>query len=126
MFTNHFTFQDATHDDMLFTPVVENEVGEGDKAFLTDYPKNILISEDLELVPWMVGLTSSDGAFSAAFFPVFAQAGENNFTSNTSNTFLPSGSEMVTATRRTYHLILFQTTVLKFKMNHYFLYSHPL
>jgi hypothetical protein len=60
---------------MLFTPVVENEVGEGDEAFLTDYPKNILLSKDLELVPWMVGFTSSDGALLAAFFPQFFQAG---------------------------------------------------
>jgi hypothetical protein len=61
---------------MLFTPVVENEVGEGDEAFLTDYPKNILLSKDLELVPWMVGLTSSDAAFLAGFFPALFQAGE--------------------------------------------------
>jgi hypothetical protein len=75
MFTSHFTFQDDTHDFMLFTPVIENEVREGDEAFLTDYPKNILLSKDLELVPWMVGATSSDGAIMAAFFPDFFHAG---------------------------------------------------
>jgi hypothetical protein len=51
-------------------------VGEEDEAFLTDYPKNILLSKDLELVPWMVGLTSSDGALYTATFPEFSQAGE--------------------------------------------------
>jgi len=56
-----------------FTPVVENEVGEGDEAFLTDFPKNILRSKDLELVPWMVGLTTSDGALFTATFPQFNQ-----------------------------------------------------
>jgi hypothetical protein len=76
MFTSHFTFQDDTHDFMLFTPVVESEVGEGDEAFLTDYPKNILLSKDLELVPWMVGLTGSDAAVLAGFFPALFQAGE--------------------------------------------------
>jgi hypothetical protein len=60
---------------MLFTPVVENEVGEGDEAFLTDYAKNILLSKDLELVPWMVGFTSSDGAVISAFFPDLFHAG---------------------------------------------------
>jgi hypothetical protein len=61
---------------MKFVPVVENQPGEGDKAFLTDYPKNILLRKDLELVPWMVGLTSSDGALFSAFVPNFSQAGE--------------------------------------------------
>jgi hypothetical protein len=64
---------------MEFTPVVENEVGEGDEAFLTDYPKNILLSEDLELVPWLVGFTSSDGAYLLAVFPDFFQGGELKF-----------------------------------------------
>ena len=61
---------------MQFTPVVENDLGEGDEAFLTDYPKNILRSKDLQLVPWMVGLTSSDGGIMTAFHPAFTQAGE--------------------------------------------------
>jgi hypothetical protein len=61
---------------MKFVPVVENHLGEGDEAFLTDYPKNILLSKDLELVPWMVGLTSSDGALMTAFFPDHSQAGK--------------------------------------------------
>jgi len=74
--TSHFTFQDDKHDVMLFVPAVEDHVGEGDEAFLTDYPKNILLSKDLELVPWMVGLTSSDGALMTAFFPDFFPAGE--------------------------------------------------
>jgi hypothetical protein len=61
---------------MPFTPVVENHLGKGHKAFLTDYPKNILLSKDLELVPWMVGLTSSAGALVTFLFPDFSQAGE--------------------------------------------------
>jgi hypothetical protein len=76
MFTSHFIFQGDTDDFMLFTPVVENEVGEGDEAFLSDYPKNILLSKDLELVPWMVGLTSSDAALLVAFLPHLFQAGK--------------------------------------------------
>jgi hypothetical protein len=76
MFKRHFTFQDDTHNFMPFVPVVENHLGEGDEAFLTDYPKNILHSKDLELVPWMVGLTSSDGEIFKAFFPNLFQAGE--------------------------------------------------
>jgi hypothetical protein len=75
MFTSQFTFQDDAHNLIPFGPVVENHLGEGDEAFLTDYPKNILLSKDLELVPWMVGLTSSDGALFTAFFPDFSQAG---------------------------------------------------
>jgi hypothetical protein len=73
MFTRHFTFQD---DFILFTPVVENFLGEGDEAFLPDYPKNILLSKDLELVPWMVGLTSSEGGLLAAYSPDLLQAGK--------------------------------------------------
>jgi hypothetical protein len=61
---------------MKFVPVVENQVGKGDEVFLTNYPKNILLSKDLELVPWMVGLTSSDGALLPAFLPDASQAGE--------------------------------------------------
>ena len=76
MLTSHFTFQDDTHNFIKFTPVVENHQGEGDEAFLTDYPKNILLSKDLELVPWMVGLTSSDGALMRAYLPDSSQAGE--------------------------------------------------
>jgi len=63
---------------MPFSPVVENHVGEGDEAFLTDYPKNILLSKDLELVPWMAGLTSSEGALMTSFLPELSQAGEQN------------------------------------------------
>jgi len=76
MLTSHFTFQDDTHNILQFTPVVENHLGEGDEAFLTDYPKNILLSKDLELVPWMVGLTSSDGALMTAFVPDLFKPGE--------------------------------------------------
>ena len=71
MLTSHFIFQDDTDKGMKFTPVVENHVGEGDEAFLTDYPKNILLNKDIELVPWMVGLTSSDGALMTAYFVSF-------------------------------------------------------
>jgi hypothetical protein len=76
MLTSHFTFQDDTHNIIQFIPVVEYEMGEGDEAFLLDYPKNILLSKDLELVPWMVGLTSSDGAFFSIYVPDWFQAGE--------------------------------------------------
>jgi hypothetical protein len=106
---------------MLFTPVVENEVGEGDEVFLPDYPRNILLSKDLELVPWMVGLTSSDGAFLTSFFPDFAQAGETKILHQKRPiNICHLGNEIVTVTRRACHLILFQTTVIKFKTNHYF------
>jgi hypothetical protein len=63
---------------MKFVPVIENHLGEGDEAFLTDYPKNILLNKNLELVPWMVGLTSSDGAILAGFFHEIFLAGETN------------------------------------------------
>ena len=75
---------------MKFVPVVENHLGKEDKAFLTDYPKNILLTKDIELVPWMVGLTSSDGALLKAFLPDSFEAGEKTFTSKTSNKLLPS------------------------------------
>ena len=76
MLTSLFILQDDTANIIHFIPVVENHLGEGDEAFLTDYPKNILLSEDLELVPWMVGLTSSDGALMTTHLPDFSQAGE--------------------------------------------------
>ena len=90
MLTNHFTFQDDTNNIMLFTPVVENDLGEGDEAFLTDYPRNILLSKDIEVVPWMVGLTSSDGAIVAAFRPHIFQAGEAKLLHQKATTFLPT------------------------------------
>ena len=76
MLTSHLTFQVDKHNFMPFSPVVENHVGEGDEAFLTDYPKNILLSKDLELVPWMAGLTSSEGALMTTFLPELSQAGD--------------------------------------------------
>jgi len=76
MLTRLCTFQGDTANFMKFTPVVEKQLGEGDEAFLTDYPKNILLSKDLQLVPWMVGLTSSDGAILPVFLPDYSQAGE--------------------------------------------------
>jgi hypothetical protein len=107
---------------MKFTPVVENKRGEGDEAFLTDYPKNILLSEDLELVPWLVGVTSSDGAYCIAFFPdFFLQEGEPKFLhQKLPINFCHLVIEMVMVTRRACHLILFQTVVIKFKTSHYF------
>ena len=75
---------------MQFAPVVENDLGEGDEAFLTDYPKNILLSKDLQLVPWMVGLTSSDGARMTAVFPDFSQAGETKLLHQKATKFLPT------------------------------------
>jgi hypothetical protein len=80
MLTSSFNFQDDIHTLLKFTPVVENNTAVGDEPFLTDYPKNILLSEDLELVPWMVGLTSSDEAFFINFYPnFFLGAGEPEF-----------------------------------------------
>jgi hypothetical protein len=108
MLTSHFIFQDDTDNFMQFTPVVENHVGEGDEAFLTDYPKNILLNKDTELVPWMVGLTSSDGAFMTAFIPDFFQAGETKLLHQKHLiNFCHLGTAMVTLTRRAYHLKLF-------------------
>jgi len=89
MLTGLFIFQDDRDNFMRFIPVIENHLEEGDEAFLTDYPKNILRSKDLELVPWMVGLTSSDGALMTAFHPAFTQAGETKLLHKKHNTFLP-------------------------------------
>jgi hypothetical protein len=108
MLTSHFTFQDDTHNFIKFTPVVENHLGEGDEAFLTDYPKNILLSKDLELVPWMVGLTSSEGAIMTAFYPELLQAGETKLLHQKHLiNFCHLGTAMVTVTRRACHLKLF-------------------
>ena len=108
MLTSHFTFQDDTHNFIKFTPVVENHLGEGDEAFLTDYPKNILLSKDLELVPWMVGLTSSDGEIFEAFFPDIFQAGEaKRLHQKRLINFCHLGTAMVTVTRRACHVKLF-------------------
>jgi len=104
----HFTFQDDIPNDVLFVPAVENHVGEGDEAFLTDYPKNILLSKDLELVPWMVGLTSSDGALMTAAFPDLFQAGETKLLHQKHLiNFCHLGTEMFTVTRRACHLNMF-------------------
>jgi hypothetical protein len=75
-------------------------VGETDEAFLTDYPKNILLSEDLELVPWMVGLTTSDGALYTANFPEFNLAGKIKLLHKKCPiNFCHLGPEVVTITR---------------------------
>jgi hypothetical protein len=93
---------------MKFAPVVENHLGEGDEAFLTDYPKNILLSKDLELVPWMVGITSSDGVLMTAFYPEHSQAGQTKLLHQKHLiNFCHLGSEMATVTRRACHLKLF-------------------
>jgi len=76
MLTSLFIFQDDTDNIIKFNPVIENHQGEGDEAFLNDFPKNILLSKDLELVPWMVGLTSSEGALMTTFLPELSQAGD--------------------------------------------------
>lgn len=52
---------------ITFTPVIETQVGEGDEIFIGDYPMKILLSGDLGLVPWMVGITSREGGL----FPIF-------------------------------------------------------
>jgi hypothetical protein len=108
MLTTHFTFQNDKHNFILFTPVVENHLGEGDEAFLPDYPKNILLSKDLELVPWMVGLTSFDGALVPIFFPEIYPAGETKlYIKNVLIIFCHLGTVMVTISRRACHLKLF-------------------
>lgn len=61
MLTTLFSFQSSTISPMAFVPVIETQVGEGDEVFISDYPMNILLSDDLELVPWMVGITSREG-----------------------------------------------------------------
>jgi hypothetical protein len=93
---------------MQFVPVVENHLGEGDEVFLTDYPKNIMLSKNLELVPWMVGLTSSDGTLMTASFPGLFQAGETKLLHKKClKNFCHLGTAMVTVTRRECHLKLF-------------------
>jgi hypothetical protein len=105
MLTSHFTFKGGKHNFLKFGPVVENHVGEGDEAFLTDYPKNILLSKDLELVPWIVGLTSNDGALMSSFLSELSQAGETKLlhTKHLINS-CHLGTAMVTITRRACHL----------------------
>ena len=69
MLRSHFPFQAGSYNPLQFVPVVENRVYEGDEAFLTDYPKKILLSKDPELVPWMVGLTAREAGLFPSFFP---------------------------------------------------------
>jgi hypothetical protein len=108
MLTSHFIFQDDADNFMKFTPVIEYHVGEGDEAFLTDYPKNVLLSKDLELVPWMVGLTSSDGALLSGFLPDSSQAGETKLSHQKHLiNFFHLRTAMVTITGRACHLKLF-------------------
>jgi hypothetical protein len=38
-------------------------VGEGDEEFISDYPMKILLSGDLEPLPWMLGFVSKEGVF---------------------------------------------------------------
>jgi len=106
---------------MQFTPVVENHMGEEDEAFLSDYPKNILLSKDLEFVPWMVGLTSSDGALITFLLPNYSQAGETKLLHQKHVVnFCHLGNEIFTLNRRACHLKLFSTKVINLKANHYF------
>jgi hypothetical protein len=63
MLMNLFTLQAGRTSPVTFTPVVETQVGEGDEVFIGDYPMRILLSGDLEPVPWMVGFTSNEGVF---------------------------------------------------------------
>jgi len=105
MLKSHFNFQDETDNTMPFTPVVENHLGEGDEAFLTDYPKNILLSKNLKLVPWMVGLTSGDGALMPGFFSELPPAGETKLVHKKCLiNFCHLGTAMVRVTRRACHL----------------------
>jgi hypothetical protein len=56
----------------MFTPVIETQVGEEDEAFISDYPMKILLRGDLELVPWMVGITSKEGGIFANSETIFS------------------------------------------------------
>ena len=108
MLTSLFIFQDDTDNVLKFNPVIENHQGEGDEAFLTDYPKNILLSKDLELVPWMVGLTSSEGAPMTTFHPELSKAGDTKLLHQKHLiNFCHLGTEMVTINRRACHLNMF-------------------
>jgi carboxylesterase type B len=61
MLINVFTFQAVRTSIIAFTPVIETQVGDGDEVFINDYPMKIIASDDVELVPWMVGMTSREG-----------------------------------------------------------------
>jgi hypothetical protein len=63
MLINLSTFQVGRTSPITFTPVIETQMGEGDEMFINDYPMKILLSGDLELVPWVVGFTSNEGVF---------------------------------------------------------------
>lgn len=69
LYNADLTITAGSDTPLQFIPVVENRVYEGDEAFLTDYPKKILLSKDPELVPWMVGLTAREGGFFPFMFP---------------------------------------------------------
>ena len=59
-------------------------------------------------MPWIVGLTSSDGALWTGFFPDLFQAGEKKLLHQKRLTnFWPLGTAMVTVTGRARHLKLF-------------------
>ncbi|XP_069696448.1 esterase FE4-like isoform X2 [Periplaneta americana] len=54
----------GTFPTFAFLPVVEKDVGEGDEAFIPVEPlKYLLTTKDVDLVPWIVGMTSGEGAF---------------------------------------------------------------
>ncbi|XP_069696455.1 juvenile hormone esterase-like [Periplaneta americana] len=50
---------------IVFQPVVEPE---SEEAFITEEPFEILLSSTEELVPWMVGVTSSEASYFAKMF----------------------------------------------------------
>jgi hypothetical protein len=56
-----FPFQAGKTSLSSFIPVIETQVEEGDEVFISDYPMKILTNGDLQLVPWMVGITSKEG-----------------------------------------------------------------
>jgi hypothetical protein len=61
-----FMFQARRTTVITFSPVIETQVGADDEAFISDYPMKILLSGDMEFVPWMVGVTSREGGL----FPI--------------------------------------------------------
>jgi hypothetical protein len=71
MLKNLFTFQAGTISPIAFIPVIEKQMGEGDEVFIRDYPVKILLSGDLELVPWMVGITSKEGGIMSKSEAIF-------------------------------------------------------
>jgi hypothetical protein len=114
MLINRFTFQAERIFPITFTPVIETQVGEGDDAFISDYPKRILLSGDLELVPWMVGITSREGGLFPTCETIFLHKTnyyiflimESNFSSLLKRHVIRARPELVQYTADQYSIVL--------------------